>query len=46
MEKALAIANVVFGVVTFCFHDPESATVGICGGIYLMVFGLLLISSK
>jgi hypothetical protein len=48
MEKALAIANVVFGLVTFCFHDPESATatVGICGGIYLMVFGLLLISSK
>jgi hypothetical protein len=46
MEKALAIANVVFGVVTFCFHDPESATVGICGGIYLMVFGLLLVSSK
>jgi hypothetical protein len=46
MDKNLAIANVVLGIIIFCFHDPETKTVGICGGIYLMVFGLLLISSK
>ncbi|XP_046641497.1 uncharacterized protein LOC124326624 [Daphnia pulicaria] len=58
MEKVLAIINIIVGLLAFSLQvsalvvfkdvdwDPDKAGAGIWGGIYLIIFALLLILKK